>query len=308
MVVHFGLDLLQPEWKHCVACIGTFDGVHLGHRALIERCIHEAAPFEYPAVVITFDRHPASVVRPDAVPPAISTLSQNLEQFQKIGADVACVVPFDQALSQTTATSFLEEVLLKKLRVARLVIGHDFAFGKGREGTPQWLSSRIPTTVVEPIEQAGVRVSSSAIRKAIEIGEVGRAHKLMGRPYRMDGVVVSGQKLGRTIGYPTINLARTSNQMVTANGVYAGQAITPRGNFKAAISIGARPAVGGNTRTIEAYLLDYPGDSLYGDAVGLELWVRLRNEEDFPSLEALIAQIDRDVEITKAIPAPVWID
>ena len=302
MQLHFGVDLLLPEWSGCVACIGTFDGVHLGHKALLAAAHEDAIRHELPSVVVTFDRHPAAVLNPSRKPPSLASLEQNLAEFEKSGAAMALVLPFDERMAATTATDFLENVLRSPLRAAKLVVGHDFAMGHGREGTAQWLSERIPTVIHQPVAVESQRVSSTAIRKAVAAGNVGLAHRMLDRPYSLGGVVVSGMKLGRTLGYPTANIARTNDQVVPANGIYAGQLKTKNGIFRAAISVGVRPAVQGKHRTVEAYLIDFPGGSLYGDAVECEFWVRLRDELDFPTLDELKKQIAADVSVVSSVP------
>jgi len=295
MQVHFGLELLNAEWSHSVVCIGTFDGVHLGHQAVIGRAVNDAAQRELPCVVITFDRHPAHVLAPDKCPKAIASLAENLEQFNRMGVSVAVVLPFTKELSQTPAQQFFDEMLIGCLKASRLVVGHDFAFGKGREGTPEWLKQRIETEVVPAFEMHGMRVSSSAVRDAISEGDVEEAARLLGRPFVVSGIVVAGQRLGRTLGYPTANLARSFDQVMPSDGIYGGYATTPHGVFRAAVSIGVRPAVGGKDRTIEAFLLDYPGHTLYGKNITVALQHRIREERNFDSLDALKEQIARDV-------------
>jgi riboflavin kinase/FMN adenylyltransferase len=295
MQVHFGLELLNAEWKHSVVCVGTFDGVHLGHQAVIGRAATVASQLELPCIVVTFDRHPAHVLAPDKCPKAIEALGENLEQFGRLGVGVAIVLPFTKELSQTPAQVFLDQYLIGAMKASRIIVGHDFAFGKGREGTPEWLRSRIETEVVPPFELHGTRVSSSAVRAAVSAGEVEEAARLLGRPFEISGIVVTGQKLGRQLGYPTANIARSFDQVMPADGIYAGYATTPHGTFRAAVSIGVRPAVGGKDRTIEAFLLDYPGHELYGRHVNLSLHRRIREERNFDSLDALKDQIARDV-------------
>lgn len=303
MEVHFGTGLLRPEWNTLVACIGSFDGVHRGHRRVIERAIEEARSVEAPVAVVTFDRHPAAVLNPDRCPPAIASLASNLEQFQAIGVGLVVVLPFNAWLSRMSAERFLREMLIGGIRADRVVVGHDFAMGNGREGNTAWLAARIPTTVVEPFLIDGERVSSSGIRAAVADGDLRLANRLLGRPFRIEGVVVHGQKLGRTLGFPTANVARSFAQVIPADGVYAAFAETPFGRFETALAIGTRPAVGGGERTIEAFLIDYPGDSLYGRPIRIDILERLRPEASFPSLDALVAQMRRDVEETRAILA-----
>lgn len=297
MQVHFGVELLRAEWPGAVVCIGTFDGVHLGHQEVVRAAVSRAAELEQPCVVVTFDRHPAAILNPSKLPKAIASLEENLVIFEKVGAAVTVVLPFDKALSETHAEDFFTTVLRGRLLADSVVVGHDFAFGKGREGTPEWLQTRIETVVVPPFEMDGKRVSSSEIRRAIEGGRIEDATRWLGRPFELPGVVVAGQRLGRQLGYPTLNLARSFDQVLPSDGIYAGNCLTRLGEFKAAISIGYRPAVQGTTRTIEAYLLDYPGESLYGSAVLLRFRHRLRDEMSFPNLDALKMQIAEDVKV-----------
>jgi riboflavin kinase / FMN adenylyltransferase len=301
MQVHFGVELLRAEWPSAVVCIGTFDGVHLGHRAVISAAVDQAREQELPAILLTFDRHPAAVLAPDRCPKPISPLSANLATFEELGVALAVVLRFGPKLSQTSAGDFLQQVLLDKLRASCVVVGHDFAMGRGREGTTTWLAERISTTVLPPYEIEGARVSSSAIRAAVAEGRVAEAARLLGRPFEIQGVVVPGQRLGRQLGYPTANLARSFDGVLPADGVYAGRARTPMGDYEAAIGIGVRPTVGGGPRTIEAYLIDYPGDSLYGRPVALEIHHRIREEQHFDSLEALKERMALDVEESRRL-------
>ena len=301
MQVHFGVGLLRAEWRKAVACVGTFDGVHLGHQAVIREAVAEARAKELPCVLVTFDRHPAAILAPARCPKALAGLQENLAAFRDLGVSATVVLPFDAELSRMSAERFLREILIGAVRACSLVVGHDFAMGNGREGNTGWLASRIPTAVVSPFEIDGVRVSSSAIRQKVAEGKMEDAARLLGRPFALSGVVVGGQKMGRQLGFPTANIARSFDQAVPAQGVYAGWLTSEHGKYMAATSIGVRPAVGGGAQTVEAYLLDYPGDSLYGVSVELELLHRLREERDFPSLEALTLQIQCDVDETRRV-------
>lgn len=295
MQVSFGLDSHQPGWDAAIACIGTFDGVHLGHQRVISTAVERARASDRPCAVITFDRHPAAILAPDRCPQAIASLSDRLALIERLGVSHALVLPFDYELAHTPAQAFLDDVLIEAVRAAHVVVGHDFAMGRGREGTPQWLNDRIPTTLLDPFLKDGVRVSSSAIRQAVSEGRVEDAAVLLGHAFKMPGVVVAGQRLGRTLGYPTLNLARSFDQVTPDDGVYAGDCETPYGTFKAAISVGLRPTIGDDARTVEAYLINYPGHSLYGMAVSLKVVRRIRGQLRFDTLEALAAQIALDV-------------
>ncbi len=299
MLIHFGPDHLQPEWDGSVVCIGTFDGVHLGHQALIKKTIELAHQKQFPSIVLTFDRHPAEVLAPDNAPLPINTLDQNLELIQSLGATAAVILPFNKKLAECPAEQFYQTILKNHLRAKSIVIGHDFAFGHNRQGTPEWLNQRIETHIINPILVDNTRVSSSQIRRAIIAGDCEQSTKLLGRPFQIKAPVVSGQQLGRTLGFPTANIARSSQLCSLPHGIYACQAKTPYGTFTAAASIGTRPTVQGTHPTIEAFLLDYPGDSLYGHLITLNFHHRLRDELKFNSLDELKSQMSVDVQQTR---------
>jgi riboflavin kinase/FMN adenylyltransferase len=295
MQVHFGLGRLRPEWTAAVACIGTFDGFHLGHQEVVRSAVDMAHSKELPATLVTFDRHPAAVLAPSKTPPPIASLEANLAVAKSLGIDLALVLPFDASLSRMSADEFFQAVLVRGLNVQHLVVGHDFAFGNGREGTTQWLESRIETSVVPPFQIDGQRVSSTIVRRLVQAGEIEAANQMLGRPFEITGFVISGQQLGRTLGFPTVNLARSFDQVLPRDGVYAATAETVHGEYPAALAIGLRPAVEGKSRTIEAFLMDYPSHSLYGTSVRLKLQHFLRPELNFPSLTALTDQMAQDV-------------
>lgn len=296
MLVHFGIENIRAEWPGATVVMGTFDGVHLGHRALIARASEIARAHEEPCVIVTFDRHPASVLAPDRVPLALGTLEQNVIKMRESGASLCVILPFDANLSRTTAQRFFDEILIGALHAKRILVGHDFAFGLNRQGNAEWLRDRLETEVFPPFLVEGQRVSSGLIRTKVAEGSVEDATLLLGRPFALAGVVIPGHKRGRELGYPTANLARGSATVVPAEGVYAGSCRTPFGEFKAAISVGRNETFGEHHKTVEAYLLDYPGESLYGAAIEVRFHQRLRGQVKFDSVEALIAQMSADVE------------
>ena len=301
MQIHFGLGRFNPEWPRSVACIGTFDGVHVGHRAVIRTAVRTARERELPNILLTFDRHPAAILNPNRTPLALASLEENLAGFKALGVEMAIVLPFDAALSRTSADRFLHDILKVELRAEAVVVGHDFAMGNGREGTAEWLSHRIETIVVPPYELDGVRVSSSQIRDAIQRGDIATANAALGRPFSISGAVATGQKLGRTLGFPTVNLVRSFDQVVPSDGIYAAIAHTIHGAYEASLYIGYRPTVDGQTRSIEAYLLDYPGESLYGTLVRLDVMAKVRDDREFTDLEALKTQMELDVNETRRL-------
>lgn len=301
MQVHFGIELLKPEWTQSIVCIGTFDGVHLGHQAVIQSAVAKAQRAELPTIVVTFDRHPSVVLNPSKAPKAIASLKMNLEQFQSLGVGLTVVLPFNAWLSRMSAEEFFRTILTEKLRASSVVVGHDFAMGNGREGSTEWLAERIETEVVPAFEVQGERVSSSLIRKAVNSGDLDKTNAMLGRAFEIQGFVDHGQKLGRTLGFPTANIARSFDQVLPADGVYAATIHFDGECHKCALAIGTRPAVGGGPRSIEGYLLDYNGGSLYGKHVRLRLHHYLRPELNFPSLDALKEQMTADVESVRQI-------
>lgn len=298
--------LPRPLVKPAIA-IGNFDGVHLGHRMLVERAL-EAARANGPdadAVVLTFDPHPASVLA-RGVPPAITSLGRRLELLAALGLTATVVQPFDRAFAQRSAESFVRDVLVGALHVATVVVGSDFRFGAGRSGEPAALRRfaeelGFSVVIVDKLSVDGEVCSSSRIREHVRAGRVAEAARLLGRPFALDGVVVHGEKRGRTIGYPTANLALAPERLCPVEGIYAGWAILADGTrHKAAISVGKNPTFGdGGPRTIEAYLLDWQGD-LYDQTLRLELVAHLRGEQKFASVDALVAQIEADVAATRS--------
>lgn len=296
MILQFGADLLQPEWSDAVVCVGTFDGVHLGHREVIRTAVELGRDTRRPSVVVTFDRHPLAVIAPERKPPALAPLEENLAQIASAGASACVVMPFVASLAAQTAEEFWRTVLRDALRAGHAVVGHDFRFGKDRGGDGAWLAARMPTTVVAPFTVDGRRVSSSVIRAMVAEGDMVSAASLLGRPFAVRGVVIGGRRLGRQLGFPTLNVARATGGALPADGVYAGWCQVDGHAGLAAINVGMRPAVGGEGRTIEAYLLDYAGPSLYGATARVEFHQRLREERKFASLDGLVEQMRRDVE------------
>lgn len=300
MLILFGAAGLHPEWPAAVLCLGTFDGFHIGHQAVIRTAVDIARANGLPCGLVTFDRHPALTLAPERAPMALSLPTDNLDLLETLGVDMTVVLEFDRALSETSAEDFLDRVLRSELRASHLVVGHDFAFGHDRQGTTEWLRQRIPTTVVPPFELNGIRVSSSAIRNAIQAGELDSAARMLGRPISLRGIVVGGDRLGRELGFPTANIALPARHILPPDGVYVAQAVTPFGQFAAAVSIGNRPTVGGTTRVIEAYLLDYPGTTLYGRTLSIELSQKVRDQRKFASTEELTEWIRTDIEAVRA--------
>ena len=269
--------------------LGTFDGVHLGHR----RAIESALAVGPQATVVTFDPHPRTALGNRVE--LISTLERRLELIESLGVTETLVLPFTPDLALVTPEEFARSVL-EPIGARVVLAGANFRFGRGRSGDLELLGELGFETRTVPLVEG---VSSSRIRQLVAAGEVDCAAKLLGRPAEVEGTVVAGDARGGTLGFPTANLAVPSELLVPAFGIYAGEALGQR----AATSIGVNPHYGGEERRVEAFLLDYEGD-LYGRRLVVELWKRLRDERAFGSEEELIEQIGRDVEATRAAVKP----
>jgi riboflavin kinase/FMN adenylyltransferase len=287
-----------------VVTIGSFDGVHRGHQALIKQVRTAALNAQRAAVVITFFPHP-SVVLGRAQPYYLTAPEEKLVQLNQTGVDLLIELPFTPETAQVRATEFIDQVL-HHLRLRELWIGHDFALGYKREGNAEFLAKLGQThgfTVhaVDPLTNDGEIISSSNIRAALREGEVAHAAKLLGRPFRLSGKVVPGDGRGKTIGAPTANLGVWQDHAIPANGVYACRAWVGHIPHRAAVNIGTRPTVTDESRrTIEAHLLDFDKD-LYGLNIALDFFDRLRGEQKFASIQELVTQIKSDVETTRGI-------
>ena len=281
---------LQLERRPRAVALGTFDGVHRGHRSVIDAAIASGLD----PTVITFDPHPRIVLgnRVDL----ITTLERRLELLAEVGVADTLVASFTPEFMRLTPEEFIA-TYLASIGAEAVAVGADFRFGHRRAGS------------VETLEAAGLRllpvaevdgVSSSAIRDAVRASDLGGAARMLGRPYELDGTVVAGDQRGGTLGYPTANISMDPQLVCPRYGIYAGAAL----GHRAAISIGTNPHYGGTERRIEPFLLDFEGD-LYGKRLVVELWERLRDERAFESEEALVDQIGRDVEATRAATRPV---
>ncbi|MFN2608589.1 MAG: bifunctional riboflavin kinase/FAD synthetase [Acidimicrobiales bacterium] len=292
-----------------VLTIGAYDGVHRGHQAVLAEVRRRADEAGLPTVVVTFDRHPASVVRPESAPRLLTDLDQKLEVLADTGhVDWAVVVTFDAARAAQEPDDFVRQVLVGTLGARLVVVGEDFHFGRGRRGTVALLA-RLGADLgfdvigLGLVEVAGVAgpVSSTAVRRSVAAGDVAGAATLLGRHYEVRGTVVPGDKRGRELGYPTANVDVPPAILLPADGIYAGWHVRPGGRaHPAAISVGRRPTFhqAAEVPVLEAHLVEFDGD-LYGEAAAVRFLVRLRGEERFGSVEALVAQMALDVDETR---------
>lgn len=285
--------------------IGNFDGVHLGHQALVRMAVAEAAAVRGTPVALTFDPHPAQVLAPDRAPETLLRLEQRVELLGELGVEVVAVLRFDSAVASLAPDAFAGEVLAGQLGARCVVVGERFRFGQGRAGDVamlERLGRRLGFAVrsLAPVEQGGLPVSSSRVRDALRRGDVQAARALLGRPPFADGEVVKGDGRGRTLGVPTANL-RIEGQRLPADGVYAGRVLDPSGGprWGCVANLGLRPTFGLGPHSVEAHLLDFRGD-LYGRRLRLEFLARLRGERRFEGRQSLLAQIVEDVAAARA--------
>jgi riboflavin kinase / FMN adenylyltransferase len=269
--------------------IGTFDGVHRGHREVIRGA----------DTVLTFDPHPLAVIHPEATPKLISTSAVKRDLIAGLGVEELVVVPFDKGFSSQTAEEFVADVLIDRLGAEKVSVGENFRFGRGAKGTPEFLHEHddFETRVVPLVEAAGETISSSHIRGLVAAGEVGPAAEFLGGPFLFEGVVVPGDRRGRELGMPTANLVPDERFVVPGHGVYAAWAH----GYPAAVNVGVRPTFDtGRGLLVEAHLIGFEGD-LYGETLRIAFLDRLRGEKRFESVDELVEQMNRDVEDAKRI-------
>jgi riboflavin kinase/FMN adenylyltransferase len=309
-----GLEATPGDLGRTVVTVGMYDGVHRGHQKLIGAAVSRAQAMRRPSLLLTFDPHPAEVVRPGSHPAILTSMDRKAELVAGLGVDAMCVLPFTQEFMRLSPESFTHTVLVEHLHAAEVVVGENFTYGHRASGTVETLRAEgrrfgfavdgIP--LAEDASDGGeVTISSTYIRACVAAGDMVPAARALGRPHRVDGVVVRGHRRGREMGYPTANVETPPFTAIPADGVYAGYLVTrdPRGasqdRFPAAISVGTNPTFQGSRRTVEAYVLDYDGD-LYGEHVGVEFTQRLRPMTAFPDVDQLMAAMAKDVVDTRA--------
>jgi riboflavin kinase/FMN adenylyltransferase len=304
-------DAFDPPNRGTAVTIGAYDGVHAGHRAIIAEVQAVAAARELATAVVTFDRHPAMVVRPESAPKLLTDLDQRLELLAATGIDLTVVVHFDEHRAHEAAEDFVTRVLVGKLNARAVIVGEDFHFGHGRSGNVALLRRMGAIHGFEvlglPLVAAGPQgepVSSTAIRRLLAAGEVAAAEPLLGRPYEVRGVVREGDKRGGPLlGFPTANVAVPGDILLPADGIYAGWFVRADGTVHpTAINLGRRPQFyeTAHASLLEAHVLDFDGD-LYGEHVAVRFVARLRAEARFDSVDALIAQIGQDCDDARAV-------
>jgi riboflavin kinase/FMN adenylyltransferase len=317
-----GFESAAGGWGRSVVTIGVFDGVHKGHQAAIGHAVKRAKDLGVQSVLVTFDPHPSEVVRPGSHPAVLTEPARKAELIEALGVDVLCVVPFTPDFSRLSAEAFVHDVLVEHLHAALVVVGENFRFGHKAAGDVALLErlgrtfgfgvESAPLVGLEPLPGGegggalrGSVFSSTYIRSCVDAGDVMAAATALGRPHRLEGVVVRGDQRGRELGFPTANLLTHRFAAVPADGIYAAWLVRGRGaagGLKAAVSIGTNPTFSGRERRIEAYVLDFDGD-LYGERVALDFVARLRETRRYDRIEPLIAQMAEDVAQTRDLLA-----
>jgi riboflavin kinase/FMN adenylyltransferase len=305
----------DAKLRRPVVTIGNFDGIHLGHQAILSTVVARARALSAAAVVYTFEPHPRKVLRPGSAPALLTTLEQKLELIAATGVDAVVLEPFTPEFAKTSPAAFVRVCLHARLAPLEVYVGYDFHFGRDREGSMRLLTELGPrlgfaVTIIPEVEVDDGDVNSTRIRECLADGEPERAARMLGRPYSVRGVVVRGEARGRGLGFPTANLA-AENEMLPAPGVYAGglRLLDPGDPaagtlLRAVTNVGRRPTFGGEALRAEAHALDWSGD-LYGRRVEISFAVRLRAERRFESVEALRRQIAADVdEARRRLGAP----
>ncbi|WP_326820771.1 bifunctional riboflavin kinase/FAD synthetase [Streptosporangium sp. NBC_01639] len=305
-----GLDDVPEDWGRSVITIGVFDGVHLGHQQMVARAVEMAGELGLLSVVVTFDPHPEEVVRPGTHPPRLTTARHRTELLAELGVDAVCVLPFTLEFSRMSPDEFVQTVLVDRLHAGGVVVGENFRFGHKAAGdveTLQTLGEKYDFVAeAVPLVSNGETISSTLIRERLDAGDMAAVATALGRPHRVEGVVVRGYQRGRQLGFPTANVEPPEFTAIPADGVYAGwlqgistgnlPAVYGGERWPAAISVGTNPTFEGVPRTVEAYAIDRDDLDLYGAHMAVDFGPRLRANLKFDSIEALIRQMHADVD------------
>jgi len=298
-----GLESFPPDAGPSAVALGAFDGIHLGHRAILGTAVAQARQSRLGALVCTFDRHPMEVLQPERAPLPITTLDERLELIAGTGIDTTVVIPFTREVAGIEAKAFVQDVLIGTLKAHEIVVGFNHRFGRGARGDARLLETlAVPlgfrAHIVPALLVDGVAVSSSEIRTALHRGDLPAAARLLGRPYSIRGEVVRGAGRGRTLGFPTANV-KTERPLGLPVGVYVCRLLVGTREHQAVVNVGFRPTFGETELAVEAHVLDFAGN-LYDEKVTLTFIRRLREERKFPSVEALREQIALDVAAARA--------
>jgi riboflavin kinase/FMN adenylyltransferase len=304
------LEDIPEDWGRSVVTIGSYDGVHRGHQLIIGRAVARARELGAPSVVVTFDPHPSEVVRPGSHPPLLAPHHRRAELIAELGVDALLILPFTAEFSKLTPADFVVKVLVDKLHATMVVEGPNFRFGHKAAGNIDFLAElgetydyevEVVDLYVRGEAGGGEPFSSTLARRLVAEGDVAGAMEVLGRPHRVEGVVVRGAQRGRALGYPTANVDTLPHSAIPADGVYAGWLEAEGESMPAAISVGTNPQFGGTERSVEAYAIDRVGLDLYGLYVAVDFLAYLRGQEKFASIEALKQGIAADVERSREL-------
>jgi riboflavin kinase/FMN adenylyltransferase len=307
-----GPEEVPADWGACVVTVGEFDGVHLGHQRIVARAVAVAAGMALPVVVVTFDPHPDEVVRPGSHPPLLCTARRRCQLLAGLGVSAVCVLSFTYEFSQLGPDEFVRAVLVDRLHAAHVVVGENFRFGHRAAGDVALLAElgekyEFTAEGVPLLTDGDVTISSTRIRELLGAGDVAGAARDLGRPHRVEGVVVRGQQRGRGLGFPTANLETLPHTAIPVDGVYAGWLVgldgegEERERWPAAISVGTNPTFDGRERAVEAYALDRDDLDLYGTHMAADFVTRIRGQARFDSVPELVSQMHRDVDAAREI-------
>ncbi len=309
MKIFNGIDDVSGEFQGSIATIGNFDGVHLGHQQIFRKIVREARENQCKSVVITFDPHPKSILHPEKRPfYLLTTLKEKLKLIESLEIDAVMLIPFSLEFSKTTAKDFVCNILWEQLRIRKIFIGHDYTFGKGKEGNEEFLARYgkhlgFQVDVTNAVKVGETIISSTRIRNAIQDGDVKTAGALLGRPYNLKGTVTGGYRRGAQLGFPTANL-EPEKVLLPPEGVYAVFVEREGICFQGVLNIGFNPTFGGEKLTVELHILDFQSD-IYGEEIEVFFIDRIREEVRFESPEALLQQIRTDVARARTILEPL---
>jgi riboflavin kinase/FMN adenylyltransferase len=286
-----------------VATMGNFDGIHLGHQALIRNTVEESKRLGCPSTVLTFEPHPLKVLAPERAPSLILSYEDKIALLQSLGVDIVIAQRFDRQFASIPADDFVRRFLVDRLKVKKLWVGRDLRFGQGRRGGTDDLlrlaaGAGFEVGVLDPIVREGIRISSSRIRRLVEEGRVAEVQPMLGRYHFVSGRIVTGHRRGRELGFPTANIA-TQTEVVPLNGIYATLTEFQNRCLWSVSSVGTNPTFGNGPRTVESFILDFDGD-IYGERIKLSFVQRIRDEKKFAAVKDLIAQMDEDVKDARA--------
>ncbi len=297
MEVFYGLETVPDDFQGACVTLGVFDGLHRAHRTIIERVIAAARTKKGAAMLITFEPHPRQVLNTHVEPlPILTTIEEKIALLQQWGMNYILILKTEAQLLQQTAQYFIREVLVRRLKVCKVVIGYDYHFGHNRSGYTALMEAQgrelgFEVEVMPALKWDGELVKSSTIRQLISAGNISRANNLLGRPYSFSGLVVSGSGRGRRLGFPTANLTVANpTKLIPAQGVYCAQA----SGFAGVLNIGVRKTFGEKEQVIELHLIDYPDENLYGKTMTVAVFEKIRDEQQFASVAELVRQIEAD--------------